>query len=550
MQASHSYVQNVRHACAEQFLRFQLEALHRLGRADTMILEVALDETEEPTRVDVRAETVHMMTVHARLFHRRGQETKRVDIVMPMATVESTASEALKAALWNRLPMPLQSLAQRSRRFAMVLNTDSGAACLKLGRHMSTVVPTLQSPCRMHQVCLAMISIFSIAGTMSALFCATLLLRRRRVQSMMRTALRRHINENFKISYEAPSAADRNHIDAVLGLLERNLVSRLHRRLDGSHSSTQRLEAWARLKQFLSGPLDSPQILHYCPHGCHKSVDEAKVEPERDLITVFFDHPPPVPAWNKWSKIVPPLTWLSVFMSLNMLLPGVVTALTSVHNDAGQLDFDPEDLLGMDSQRAFLRQEHARFTKTQRFLTAPVTRDKLMACTLVLQPALDVLSACFVASRRHLAAEQSVEIFIHERTSPALQVIRRFCKALNTPDHQFWRPLLGSRVWSERMLLLALVPTWTLMAQLHQRLVQAFRCWPWRLALLTDDGVPQQVKVALAEELISCCEHTDPFTKSYRRGLHVTDDVLAEDNMTFTRDLFKNTPVSNITSEA
>lgn len=547
--SSHTYVQEVRNAVSEKFMRIQEAALHGLGHATVTILELALDETEEPARMEIRAETVSIMTMHVKVFRREGQSCHRFDIIVPMSALASTAAETLMAAISRRLPISLETVRQHSDHLALVLNTDSAPACLRLGRHLSSILPTLQSPCRMHQGCLAMIAVFSLAGIMSALFCGTLLLRRKRVQTLMRRALRSHITQCMHIIYEPPPAAGCAHVASVLELLETLLTQRLSEASrSAAESQTKRIAAWRRLKKFLCGPLDSDGIRHYCPAGCHASKQDAINELEQLLLEVFLDHPPPVPAWNKWSKIVPPLSWFAVFMSLNMLLPGIVTALTAMHG--GQdLELDAEDLFGLDNQQTFIRQEQARFTRVQRFLTCRWTRPKLLACTLVLQQTLEILSSCFKASKRNAASSRSILTLIHEERSPVTRVNRNLCHALCDPESSFWLPLRGLQPWTEELLIMASVPAWIELGQLFQRLVRPFRAWPWRLGLLVGRAADDDQKLSLAEELLSCCDHVDPFTADYRKHLRMPADVLSNTNMAFTKDLFDHVPMSNMISE-
>lgn len=541
-------MQEIRNACSERFWQLQLEALGARGRADVCIMELALDETEEPCKLDVRSETVHVMTAHARVFERAGLETKDLDIIMPVSVIESTSAETLKAALFQRLPVSLSQMMQNADRFTLVLNTDSGPSCLRLGRHLASLVPTLSAPCRMHQGCLAMVAVFTLAGVMSALFCTSLLLRRRRVQTLMRKALHRHIREHLKIVYEPTPAADRDHVASVLELMERMLALRLKKNRDGSHNVTKRISALRQLKRFLGGPLSASSIVHYCPYGCHASQEEAADELERNLNLLFLDSPPPVPAWNKWAKVVPPLLWFACFMSLNMLLQGVIVALTTLNAPSHDLEFDPDDLVGLDDQKTFLRQEQARFTRAKRFLTAEPTRDKLMSLALTLVPTLRILGKSFEASRRNSTA--SIFTFIAERQSPAMHVIRAFCERLRDEQSRAWLPLRGGRAWTTELYLVACTPMWLELGQVFTRLVKPFRCWPWRLGLLVADGeLTDQQKQEVAQEFIDCCSHVCPFTAGCRRSVHTAADVLSNANLSYLRDLFLHVPVSNIMSE-
>ena len=98
--------------------------------------------------------------------------------------------------------------------------------------------------------------------------------------------------------------------------------------------------------------------------------------------------------------------------------------------------------------------------------------------------------------------------------------------------------------------MLASTPMWMMVAQLMERFIVPFRSWPWRLGLLVGDRVDQAGKRAIAQQLLDTCDHLDAFTKAYKVGLHTVEDVLAPSSIRYTTDIFCNTPISNIVSEA
>ena len=149
-------------------------------------------------------QTCHVMTCHMQLFWRVGECTKRFDFVLPCSFILSTAAQHLKAALFKVLPLSLAQLQAKCSAFFLVLGTDSGASCLRLGRHLGNSFPSVAAVCRMHQASLAMVAGLSMGGLLSSLFCAALLLRRKRVQTLLRSALRRHLQAHFHVIYEEP----------------------------------------------------------------------------------------------------------------------------------------------------------------------------------------------------------------------------------------------------------------------------------------------------------------------------------------------------------
>ena len=131
-----------------------------------------------------------VLTSHGRISCRQGDTTRAIEIVLPPVLVQSTKAEDLHAGLLKQLPLTTAEFRAKARHsFTLVLNTDSGKPCQKLARFLKAS-PAI---CRMHQHCLALVAPLRLGGVMSPLFCAPLLLKRKRVQTLIRKALLPHI---------------------------------------------------------------------------------------------------------------------------------------------------------------------------------------------------------------------------------------------------------------------------------------------------------------------------------------------------------------------
>jgi hypothetical protein len=337
-------------------MAFELEELRKQPRvADHCIMELALDETELTLRVGgLRCQTAHVLTVHARLHWSRAGAKEQANIVLPPVMLESTQAECLLAAVAKRLPLPLAGFRDMCCRFILVVNTDSGTSGIKLANHLQTLFPCIAAPCRMHQGCLTMLAMFNITGRMSALFCASLLLRRQRLQATLRKKLRDHVRAKLKITYDPPSPADQAYVAALFDLLHHLLTWRLQSKGPGDATGTARLAAWGRLRDFFSGPFDGDRIYHYCPYGCHASREHAAESLVQDLTALMIDHPPVVPSANKWSKLLPPVLWFGVFTAWSSLLPALARCLQEPYGPYGEMPvFDEDALLGLDTRKAW-----------------------------------------------------------------------------------------------------------------------------------------------------------------------------------------------------
>lgn len=542
--AGHAYVQDIRNAVARKYVVLQRQAFDAMGQFDSGIFQIALDETEMPLALLAVGTKAHVIVIHARLTMRRGQQVEHIEVVVPPAALESTSAAHLLRALQARMPFSVAEVTGKCRgELTMVLSTDSGRSCLKLARHLQA----LPAACRMHQHCLAMTAPMRLGGVMSSLFCATLLMKRHRVQTMVTRQLSEHVAKHLNIVYERPGQEQVDHVSSVLDLLGPLLDGRL---VD-PRRSTVRKRALARLKVFLCGPLrDGPALHHYCPYGCHSSLQAAQTDLVNLILALFVQSPPPTPAWNKWTKVWPPLVWFGVIMQLSHVLPACLAGLCSLASDPA-LDIDEDDIVGLDDKKAFERQEQARFRKTSKWLNAAITRDKMLALTLSIQYSLAVMGSFFASARRFGDNARCMTALANPATSVAAQCLRRYFNAFSCEQHALWAPLVGGgRGWSTELYCLASTPALLEVGSLYKRFVLALACWPWRLSLLCAPGVSDAEKRAVALQLWEssvCC--LDAFSWNFRARCSGVGEILSEPMVQSLRDVFDNTPLTNIGSE-
>ena len=86
---------------------------------------------------------------------------------------------------------------------------------------------------------------------------------------------------------------------------------------------------------------------------------------------------------------------------------------------------------------------------------------------------------------------------------------------------------------------------------IFKRFIVAVDSWPWRLALLCADAedVSDEVKRNVAQMLVDaseCC--LDDFS-AWVKELHPTVEAVLNDSLQFLRDVFSNTPLTNVASE-
>ena len=137
-----------------------------------------------------------------------------------------------------------------------------------------------------------MTSGLALAGTMSAIFCDALPLRRRRAQSLLRSSLKRVLAESIVVSYEPPSHEVRAQSEAIWDLFYQLLIARVTDKEQLGRRKSARLAAWWRLRRSLQGPLGGTAVVRFCYLGCHGSKEDAIFQITTDLTTLLLDHPP------------------------------------------------------------------------------------------------------------------------------------------------------------------------------------------------------------------------------------------------------------------
>lgn len=405
----------------------------------------------------------------------------------------------------------------------------------------------------MHQLCIALTASLACSGCMSSLYCGSLLLRRARYQNLLRKRLKAYIAENLTIVYEEPTRQERLHANAVWDM-HWPLIVQGHEQ--SAVIRTKRAQAWQRLKMWLL----PAGLKHFCPFGCHASKEAIVDDIYQDLCTLFLDSPPAVPAWNKWTKIAPVLCWFAPLLCLGNLFPSLAGPIFAVGQD--DVTDVPWDSSTIKDEDMWKREEFARVKKFHRFLLAKATPDKLVATLLSMQPTLKILGQFFatatggsasvwaaMGSARHgdMPKEPMVLMLAMPSKSPVIKTINEMCARLLDHQRDCWEALSLEKTWDARMCLLASVPVWIQIGQLHTRLVLPFQQWPWKFGQLLEGDPDKQTY--LAKEFLTLCRHRDPIISYLRQGLRSVDDVLHPNFLEKIRRLLTVAPMTNMVSE-
>ena len=570
MNSSTTHIARVRHGMSELFMRIQEDALKELPWASQQWVHIALDETQEPVMLHAPNEMCQVLVIHMKLdrLPASGDQIQRINVVLPTVLLRSTTTVDLYSGLQARLPLDLSRFAALAQETVFFLNTDSFSSCMRLHKILARQVTCLCCPCRMHQLCMSLTSGLVYSNLMSPLFCGSLTLRQSRFQQLLRTRLKHVLSNQLVLVYERPEPSAVSHANAVWDLFWPLLVSGPdeaagHRPLMG-----KKAQAWRRLKRNLQGPLRSAAVVHFCPFGCHSSREAVLQELYQDFCTLFFDAPPPVPAFNKWTKVAPVLQWFSPLFAVHQLLPQLLEpVLASIQEAASSRlaksflpDAEGEGAsLGLgDESGDFFKQEYLRVRRFHSFVTAPNAGQKVIAVLLSMLPSLNVLGSFFRSAMEPVHMLQSSKKpctaldLGRPSCSPANKAVKVLLEALSDERSSFWQAFLPQdAAWTENLYCVAATALCLQVGQLQSRLVLPFAAWPWKAALFfeSDDDVSLATKQALARELFRLCDHQDPFVLEFKKNLHCVADVLSASNLEKIHHLLLTAPITNFISE-
>eukprot|EP00969_Alexandrium_andersonii_P147873 6537317-Alexandrium_andersonii.AAC.1 len=136
-EANHCHIQNMRKCLALAFVRKQSEYVLGLPSAAVGVLEIAFDETEMHVKIGPAIGVHHIMMLHSRLWQASPNipDIHRHELIQVPVFLQDTSAKTLANAILLRLPAPLDALKQSYGVLAVVLNSDSAAACKKVARH-------------------------------------------------------------------------------------------------------------------------------------------------------------------------------------------------------------------------------------------------------------------------------------------------------------------------------------------------------------------------------------------------------------------------------
>ena len=164
-----------------------------------------------------------------------------------------------------------------------------------------------------------------------------------------------------------------------------------HKRMDAGYKLVELLpENWLTT---------DGRILHYCAFGCCGSRAEAVGKVQQALDDFLLLCRPRVPALNRWTRVYQPTAWWTLALALLGIIPRCWSHLSQPA---------PPDLIaaatgdgaGPATEFTYRAQQRVRWNKATAWLVDVRTLPRLLTCTTLMLPALDIMADIFCANKK------------------------------------------------------------------------------------------------------------------------------------------------------
>ena len=120
---------------------------------DWVIITISFDDTFEELLVGNDMGPQHVMMMQGQVVFRFNDDVVKEDPVVPTAviTFTSTGAENLFAVLKRRFPLLFDKI---GGKFVVIVNTDSAASCLRVGRHFCSLAMAEPARYHLHSTCM------------------------------------------------------------------------------------------------------------------------------------------------------------------------------------------------------------------------------------------------------------------------------------------------------------------------------------------------------------------------------------------------------------
>lgn len=302
-------------------------------------------------------------------------------------------------------------------KWTLVVQSDSTKANDKLYR---LIVPLFSAKFPIQCKCLMHITALAIAGACAPLrvvgpvFCGCMLMAHGHTQGNLTTSVD-HLfgnSNSLEIVVEGDNIPGEQVLVHWIFCIGMNTSSEGELARSGK-ADKERNYAIAELKLFLTCPLNNNGFAHACRFGCCSSAAQPKQRLVPVLLTLFVFRKPAVPALNKWTNMLPSLSFWCVatiiFNSIGRLWEIVFTEARlkqgGADSGAGQIDLttpissDTLSTIGVVRAREVLR-----------WLRHPKTPVELLVVCIAMRHVLSLMG--FLFQEESTAKSHSVTILL------------------------------------------------------------------------------------------------------------------------------------------
>ena len=442
--------------------------------------------------------------VQARMqFQADGGVWCQCDLICPTTVIDSTAAEYVLDALIERLPIMFSFDA--NVRYVLIMNCDSASSNGRLAGHMRALTETkpfcfLHSRCMMHMACASVVAELKTLDMTTSAFCATLQLHDGQRMDSLRRAVRAYIFANVKVCYEQPAdwAVQRRLNSEVVSLVLSGHSNPDDVTEDNPTKRATRRKAGQDLLDLLPGDWSQPApLIHWCRFGCCDSPEDAA-----EKIWAAFDQlllccRPRIPSLNRWTRLYQPLAWWCVACRVHGIVRECMVNMRAP--DAPKTDVTTMTAWSApDESDVHRAKKMSRWQKASAWLSDPLTEVKLNLGVSLMRPALDVMSHIFKYDGKPLNV--SALDFAPWACSPAARTIRKYSELLCDESDPFWL-VISNGEWTAERRQMALHGSLSLMGHIYLRMVMPFQAWPWPLAEMASEKVPEARRSANGDSL-------------------------------------------------
>jgi hypothetical protein len=500
------------------------------------------------------------------------------DVAVAPVVIEDTTAESINAGIEERtgsleLPTPV---GETVRRPTKVLGSDSAKSLIRLATHYATEACRfhgkamfIHGRCMMHMLWAALAAMLAVAGMTTAMFCATVLIRKGHNMKLLKQFKYEYLDEKLEVvfdwdpSFNASSAINRAWVELLdsaddMIAVDDNVLQEEARQ----QRKTKRKEA--RQKLLVACPGDwskhgkkEDRVIHFChvlcPFKCKSRADSVKGVSNL-LDEALLDCPPGIPALNRWNKVWGPLVWFGFALNFyGFIMYAFFRAHAYLKESLETIISHLSENVGMATEDYWKALKSVRWKKTMQWLEQTSTAMILTTTGILFQVSAALLGSFFINARLSNKSNSIVPFLLPDSTSLPGRAIRSLIDVIRDTANRLWHPLTRGGAMTQKMLRAAMILGYMLLGQIYMRLVLPFLRWPFILlkaAQPTTRLDQRKIIFDLCWDITDCCiPVTDGLTIPFRDSIPSRERMDDPENIEYLLDVADATPASNVIDE-